>query len=70
MNQRIYRQVLLNMICKYAKNADLKRRQKEFEVRRLKQTESRFYFIWAQKYRSFVIRERHVAKTHVYLIKK
>ena len=70
MNQRIYRQVLLNMICKYAKNADLKRRQKEFFDKRVKRAESRFYFTWAYKYRNLKIRESHISKTHHFLVKK
>ena len=61
---------MLNMICKYAKNADLKRRQKEFLDKRVKRAESQCYFTWAYKYRNLKIRENHISKTHHFRVKK
>ena len=70
MNQRIYRQVLFNMICKYAKNADLKQRQKDFIDKRKRSAERRFYIILTLKYRNLKIRESHISKNHLQLVKQ
>ena len=58
------------MICKYAKNADLKQRQKDFIDKRKRSAERRFYIILTLKYRNLKIRESHISKSHLQLVKQ
>ena len=70
MNCRIYKQVLLQMICKYAKKVDLRQRKKDFISKKKQEAEYRYFYFWANKFRNLKIREYQISRTHSILVKK
>ena len=70
MNLRIDKQVLFQMICKYAKKVDLKQRKKDFISKKKQEAEYQYFYFWAHKFRNLKMRECQISRTHSILVKK